>query len=590
MNKVVSLILATVCLSTSLVAAQEKRAFDGVILSSRKKLDDGVVKFIALKREKLTPTSAHYVDIRSDGSAKPYSRSSSLCRRANIRRIQKASNGRVRCSPNLEIRTAEDANDQFYSLQYGHKLMSMSYAWDKQKGNPELLALVIDTGIDVNHRDLTSNIWTNPNEIPNNKIDDDGNGYVDDVNGMNAITNTGSGIDDNGHGTHVAGIIGAEANNYIGISGVAHKVKLVGLKFLSATGTGSTANAIKAVQYGINLKRAGHKVVVMNNSYGSSYFSKPFLDAIQLASKEDILFVAAAGNNYANSDVTPFYPAGYDSFNVISVGSVDNSAQYNTFSNYGIASVDVAAPGSGILSTILSNNYGYKSGTSMAAPQVSGLAILAKAQCSTLDASSNKSFIMSSVVKFDNLASKVASSGVVNGIGLIDTTTQRCSSITPVTTPAPTGTADPSMTSTPTPTATATPTATMTPTPTLTPTRTPTPQPKVGFTKNILIPNQTVDFVVSGSPSKVATVQFQLKMANNTFHLCTPMPVNMSRGDRNYRIELPKNLVMFPQVNVVLRAPSVVAQSSNIVKNTSTTTSRPQANSVCARINSQFDW
>jgi subtilisin family serine protease len=472
--------------------------------------------------------------------------------------------------------------------------MSMSYAWDKQKGNSELLALVIDTGIDVNHPDLKENVWVNPSEIPNNNIDDDKNGFIDDVNGINAITNVGSGIDDNGHGTHVAGIIGADTNNYMGVAGVAQTVKLVSLKFLSATGSGSTANAIKAINYGIQLKNVGHNVVVMNNSYGSTIFSQPFLDAIRRARDKDILFVAAAGNSSVNTDVKPFYPAGYDSANIISVGSVDSSASYNSFSNYGVSSVDVAAPGGGILSTVLYNTYNYKSGTSMAAPQVSGLAILAKAQCSTLDALTAKSQIMSSVVKYSALSTKVASGGVVNGIGLIDTVSQNCSNQTATPTPTPTATitGTPQNTAVPTatPTFTPTPTRTPTPTPTITPTSTPTPLPKARFLKSVLIPTQTVDFIVEGSPRNLATVQFRLKLSNNTLHSCTNMPVNLTNGSRAYRVMLPDALKLFPTVNVLLKAPGVIATSSVAVKSTGSTMSRIQANAACARLNAQLDW
>ena len=326
----------------------------------------------------------------------------------------------------------------------------------------------------------------------------------------------------------------------------------------------------------------------MNNSYGSFLFSKPFLDVIQLANSEDILFVAAAGNNRTDTDVKPFYPAGYDSPNIVSVGSVDNAAQYSSFSNYGVVSVDVAAPGGAILSTIPSHSYGYKSGTSMAAPQVSGLAILAKSQCSSLSAVSSKTHLMSSVVKLDRLKNKTASGGMVNGIGLIDMVIGNCSSGTvPTATPTPEATAN----TTPTATPTITPTNTATPTPTSTPTATPTRAPTVGFARSVLSPNQAVDFFVGGSPTTTARVQFQLKLADGSYHWCTNTPVNLRFGDRSYRITLPQNIALFPEVRVVLRTPNEVsAQSTHSVRSTSTTMSKLQANVVCTRLNSQLDW
>lgn len=580
MKKCISIIFA-ICLIVGSATAETKQTYSGVILSSRKSLDESF-KFLMLRKERLTETSTHYVDVRAVDVIQPYARSKSLCRKASIRRIQKSSRVRVTCSPNIALHTFEQPNDTFFSQQYGMQLMSMPYTWDVQKGSPELLALVVDTGIDATHPDLQANMWVNPNEIPNNKIDDDGNGYIDDVHGINAITNSGSGHDDNGHGTHVAGIIGAQANNYLGVAGVAHRVKIVSLKFLSSSGTGSTANAIKAINYGIQLKRAGHKVVVMNNSYGSNLFSKPFLDVIRAANLEDIAFVAAAGNSSKNTDVYPAYPASYDSNNVISVGSVDSSVIYNSWSNYGVNSVDVAAPGGMIYSTIPLSKYGYKSGTSMAAPHVAGLTILAKSHCTTLDVNTMKSHLMSSVVKYSKLTTKVASGGVVNGVGLLDVVAQTCGNLLP--TPTPTMTPDPSVSPSPTPT--------MTPTPTSTPTQTPTPlpSPSVKFSSSVLYPEQTVTLYVEGSPENIANVQVQLKLSNDTLYSCTNKPVKLTGGARTYRVTLPKELAFFPSLNVLLKAPGVIAQSTHTVKSSGGTISRPLASVVCSSIYRQIDW
>lgn len=566
--------------------AETKYTYAGVILSSRAPVDDGAFTFYMLRKERLTRTATHYVDKRRErDSPEVYTRKNSLCRRARIRRIQKTSRFKITCSPNSVLSVFDQPNDTHFSQQYGMQIMSMPYTWDKQTGSSELLALVVDTGIDFNHPDLRENVWVNPNEIPGNKIDDDQNGFVDDIHGVNTITNTGGGYDDNGHGTHVAGIIGAQGNNYLGVAGVAHKVKLVSLKFLSSSGTGSTANAIKAVNYGVSLKRAGHKVVVMNNSYGSSIFSKAFLDSIRVTNDEDILFVAAAGNSSKNIDIYPAYPASYDSNNIVSVGSVESSLLYNSWSNYGINSVDVAAPGGAILSTVLSGKYGYKSGTSMAAPHVAGLAILAKSHCASISTTSLKSHMISSVVKYSTLVTKVASSGVVNGVGLLDTVAQNCVN----TTPTPTITSTPNPNNTPTPTPTITPTPTVTHTPTDTPTPTPTPIPKVEFSKSILQPTEAVNFSVSGSPQNTSLIQLQLVLSNGTTHLCRNHSVKLVGGSRTYKITLPKTLEKFSVVRVSLKVPNVVAQSTHAVNFTGGTTSRAQASLMCELIYRQIN-
>jgi subtilisin family serine protease len=211
--------------------------------------------------------------------------------------------------------------------------MALEPAWDITSGDSDLLVMVVDTGIFAIHDDLLANMWRNTKEIPNNGLDDDRNGYIDDYFGMNAINRIGSGTDDHGHGTHVAGIIGAVANNKKGISGVAPRVKLVALKFLDNRGRGSTVNAIRAINYGIQLKKMGHKVVAFNNSYGSPTFSKPMLDVIREVNAQGILFIAAAGNASVDNDVKPSYPANYRVENVISVASGLSDTKHSTKSS-----------------------------------------------------------------------------------------------------------------------------------------------------------------------------------------------------------------------------------------------------------------
>ena len=246
-------------------------------------------------------------------------------------------------------------------------------AWNLTTGSPNVVVAVIDTGVDYNHPDLMANIWTNPGEIPGNGIDDDGNGYTDDVHGINAIADSGNPLDDYGHGTHCAGIIGAVGNNGIGITGVCWTVRIMALKFLNSQGYGYMSDAIECIQYGI--AKGAH---IINASWGSYEDSQSLNDAIEAAKNADILFVAAAGNDRNNNDLEPAYPASSDCDNIISVAASDDNDHLASFSNYGPSSVDVAAPGVNIYSTLLNNGFDYKSGTSMATPHVTGLAALIK--------------------------------------------------------------------------------------------------------------------------------------------------------------------------------------------------------------------
>jgi subtilisin family serine protease len=283
------------------------------------------------------------------------------------------------CSPNYEVRASTIPNDPSLSSLWGLSAdlgIDAPRAWDLSQGSSSVVVAVIDTGIDYNHPDLVDNMWHNPQEIAANNIDDDGNGYVDDVHGINAITgaaNPGSPLDDNGHGTHVAGTIGAEGNNAVGVVGVMHDVQLMGLKFLASNGSGSTGDAIRAINYLVSMKQRGDvNVRVVNNSWGGGGFSAPLKAAIERAHDAGIIFVAAAGNSNSNNDANPSYPASYEVANVVSVAAISSSQQRASFSNYGATSVHIAAPGVGILSTTPNGNYQYLSGTSMATPHVTG--------------------------------------------------------------------------------------------------------------------------------------------------------------------------------------------------------------------------
>ena len=249
-------------------------------------------------------------------------------------------------------------------------------AWDISTGSRDVVVGVIDTGIDYSHSDLASNMWVNSSEIPGDGIDNDGNGFIDDVHGINAITDSGDPMDDEGHGTHVSGTIGASGGNGIGVVGVNHEVSLVGCKFLDAAGNGSTSDAIKCIDYMVSLKNSGVNLRVLNNSWGGGGYSQALADAIASSEAADLLFVAAAGNDTIDNDVNPHCPSNYENASVLSVASTDQTDGISWFSHYGLTSVDMGAPGSAILSTTPGESYASYSGTSMATPHVAGAAAL----------------------------------------------------------------------------------------------------------------------------------------------------------------------------------------------------------------------
>jgi len=246
--------------------------------------------------------------------------------------------------------------------------INVTKAWDITQGSKDVKIAVIDTGIDYTHPDLKNQIDVNLAEL-NGKpgVDDDGNGFIDDVYGYNFSAKSGDPMDGHGHGTHCAGVIGAEHNQQ-GIAGVMANVKIVPIKFLSDDGSGEEIDAVAAIDYAI--KRG---VKVMSNSWGGGEKSQALEDAIKKADEAGIVFVAAAGNEYANNDSTESYPANYDVINVVSVGAFTNKGSKASFSNYGSHSVHVFAPGQDIYSTVNKGGYASMSGTSMATPHVSGV-------------------------------------------------------------------------------------------------------------------------------------------------------------------------------------------------------------------------
>jgi subtilisin family serine protease len=294
-------------------------------------------------------------------------------------------------------------------------------AWLRSRGSDKLVVAVLDTGVDYTHPDLVSNMWIRPESVP--EYYDDELGSFDDVHGFDANTNAPDPMDDNGHGTHCAGIIGAEGNNGEGIAGINWTVKIMPLKFLGRGGFGSTKNAIEAINYAIDRKKKGVNLRVINASWGSTQYSRALEDAIRAAGEQGILFVAAAGNNGTDNDKRAHYPSNYDLPNVISVAALDRTDSITSFSNYGVKTVHIAAPGRDILSTWLNGQYREASGTSMAAPQVSGVAALILSAESGLSVAKLRERVLGSVDKIDSLEGKIATGGrlcAANALGVGD--------------------------------------------------------------------------------------------------------------------------------------------------------------------------
>lgn len=283
-------------------------------------------------------------------------------------------------------------------------------AWALTTGNKEISVAVIDTGVDYNHTELKNNIFVNTAEIAGNGIDDDANGFIDDIHGWNfAGVSTNDPMDDNEHGTHCSGTIGAGGNDGNKIAGVTWNVRILPVKFLTGGGSGTLADAVKSIQYATKMK-----VNVMSNSWGGGGFTQTMFDAIKEAQDAGILFIAAAGNDSQNSDNSPHYPAGYQLDNVFAVAATTNLDTLASFSTYGKRTVHIAAPGHKIYSSVPKDGYDTFSGTSMATPHVSGAAALLWGTDTHMTYAQVKERLMKSRDFIPSLTRKVASSGRLN--------------------------------------------------------------------------------------------------------------------------------------------------------------------------------
>jgi subtilisin family serine protease len=293
--------------------------------------------------------------------------------------------------------------------------MDAAEAWDITTGTADVVIAVIDTGIDYTHPDLAGSIWVNSGEIPDNGIDDDGNGYVDDSLGWNFADNTPVPSDLDGHGTHVAGILGARSNNGAGIAALCWTVKMMPLKIIDADGVGTVAREVEAIEYAVE-----NGARIINSSVGGSGTPSTIeRNAISSAGEAGILFIAAAGNDGTNNDLSPIYPASHALNNIIAVAATDQRDVLAPFSNFGQVSVDVAAPGVNIYSTKPGAAYQYMSGTSMAAPHVAGIAALLWSLEPRLSVTQVKDSILQSVDVIGLLDDKVTSGGRINALNAL---------------------------------------------------------------------------------------------------------------------------------------------------------------------------
>jgi len=306
---------------------------------------------------------------------------------------------------NTKFHMVGQPNDPSYSKQWSHKVVNSELAWDTHTGSKDVVVAVIDTGVDAKHEDLRENIWTNPNEIAGNGIDDDGNGFVDDVHGWDFKANDADPHDETsdknpGHGTHCAGIVGAVGNNATGVVGMSQSVSIMPVRFLGADGSGDLYAGAKAIDYAAN-----NNAHIISASWGAAVAesgAKPIIEAIQRAQAKGVVFIAAAANDGKNNDVTPVFPANTDTDNMIVVAASQSDDTKPSWSNFGKAKVHVASPGHKILSTLPGNKYGDLSGTSMATPMVAGLAaLLQSAQAEKITGPQMRAVLQSTGVKVE---------------------------------------------------------------------------------------------------------------------------------------------------------------------------------------------
>lgn len=297
--------------------------------------------------------------------------------------------GVVSCTPNFVKYLSQNFSDPLMSVSWplnGKTLLDLhaAQAWQLERGSADVVVAVLDTGVDYTHPDLRNNIWTNNGEIPANGVDDDLNGFIDDVHGISVDPRDPDPMDNLGHGTHVAGIIAAQADNSLGSAGIAPGIKIMPVRFIDEN-LGTIFDLVKGMNYILAHKQRGVNIVAINASFGAIDFAYPEYHAIKRARDLGVLLVAAAGNESVNNDQVPSYPSNYPLDNIIAVAAVGQHGQLSQFSNYGTQTVHIAAPGEEILSTVPRAQYASFDGTSAATPFVTGAVALVKSYRPNLD-------------------------------------------------------------------------------------------------------------------------------------------------------------------------------------------------------------
>jgi Tol biopolymer transport system component/subtilisin family serine protease len=338
----------------------------------------------------------------------------------------------VAAEPNYAVQLASVPNDPLFGNQYGLQKIQAPTAWNTTTGSSNVVIAVLDTGVDYNHPDLAANMWHNPGETPGNNIDDDNNGYVDDVYGIDPSNGDSDPIDDAGHGTTCAGVLGAVGNNNTGVAGVNWSVKIMAIKIFYNSNTGFVSEVIKAFEYVTMMKNRGVNIRATSNSWRWWFgqFSQSVKDSIDAAGDAGVANVFASGNDFISEtictpagcrdlhsidlDFAPTFGAAWDSPSILSIASSNETDNLSVFAGYGRKSVDLAAPGENIWTTSAGGNYGLASGTSLSTPFVAGAIGLLSAHDSSLSVSSLKATLNNTVDTFPDFADKTVSGGRLN--------------------------------------------------------------------------------------------------------------------------------------------------------------------------------
>ncbi|HEV3060526.1 MAG TPA: S8 family serine peptidase [Vicinamibacterales bacterium] len=443
-NRHVTFVVCLLALALSLVLVASAQVARGPVASETIAGHEAVAGEVLLKLRSSSNLTQITQDVEAD-------RNESVGGEVTLRRLHSPKHGAAEllsllstrgdveyAEPNFIVRATSLPNDPFFPQLWGlfntgqmvngasgvaGADINVTSAWDVTPGSKANVVAIIDTGVDYTHPDLANNIWSAPANfsvtIAGRKIT-----CMAGTHGFKTITNvtppilTCDPLDDHFHGTHVSGTVGAVGNNALGVVGVNQVASIMGIKFLDATGSGTNADAINAIEFAIQAKAAFSasgqaNVRVLSNSWGGGPFSQALVDEINKANADNMLFVAAAGNNGTNNDTTPEYPASFNAPNIVAVAATDSTDSLASFSNYGPSSVHLGAPGVSILSTYPGGNYAFLDGTSMATPHVSGAAALLLSLCN-LSTAALKTSLLNNVQPIPALAGKTITGGRLN--------------------------------------------------------------------------------------------------------------------------------------------------------------------------------